>query len=305
MSNVPGAAVVVAESLDSGNAARSYIDWPAIIAGAVFASAISFVLFAFGSAVGLGILSPYRGEGAPALTAVLLSAVWVIFVAVGSFMSGAYLTGRLRRRFYDANEDESTRRDGAHGLLVWALAVLIGIVMAAGMTATLARSGAAAAGAAASAAGQAADGNFDMITDRLFRAGPDAAATDTTTTTTATSAATPAAGPSRGETRGEVDRILSGGVVRGDISTEDRGYIARLVSRETGLPPAEAEQRVNATLDSAIAEAKRVADIARKTGVMIAFLVAATLMVSAVGAYWAAARGGDHRDNNTDLGVFR
>ncbi|MGE0659350.1 MAG: hypothetical protein AB7F36_08220 [Reyranellaceae bacterium] len=301
MSNAPGAAVVVAESFDSGNAARSYIDWPAIIAGAVFASAISFVLFAFGSAVGLGILSPYRGEGAPALTAVLLSAVWVIFVAVGSFMSGAYLTGRLRRRFYDANEDESTRRDGAHGLLVWALAVLIGIVMAAGMTATLARSGAAAAGAAASAAGQA-DGDFDLVTDRLFRAAPDAAAS-TPASTTATGATE--TGPTRGETRGEVDRILSGGIVRGEISTEDRGYIARLVARETGLAPAEAEQRVNATLDSAIAEAKRIADIARKTGVMVAFLVAATLMVSAVGAYWAAARGGDHRDNNTDLGIFR
>lgn len=301
MSNAPGAAIVVAESFDSGNAARSYIDWPAIIAGAVFASAISFVLFAFGSAVGLGILSPYRGEGAPALAAVLLSAVWVIFVAVGSFMSGAYLTGRLRRRFYDANEEESTRRDGAHGLLVWALAVLIGIVMATGMTATLARSGAAAAGAAASAAGQA-DGDFDLVTDRLFRAAPDAAAS-TPASTTATGATE--AGPTRGETRGEVDRILSGGMVRGEISTEDRGYIARLVSRETGLAPAEAEQRVNATLDSAIAEAKRIADIARKTGVMVAFLVAATLMVSAVGAYWAAARGGDHRDNNTDLGIFR
>ena len=300
MSNAPGAAVVVAESFDSGNAARSYIDWPAIIAGAVFASAISFVLFAFGSAVGLGILSPYRGEGAPALAAVLLSAVWVIFVAVGSFMSGAYLTGRLRRRFYDANEDESTRRDGAHGLLVWALAVLIGIVMAAGMTASLARSGAAAAGAAASAAAQ--DGDFDLVTDRLFRAAPDAAASATATTT---ATGTTEAGSTRGETRGEVDRILSGGIVRGEISTDDRGYIARLVSRETGLAPAEAEQRVNATLDSAIAEAKRIADIARKTGVMVAFLVAATLMVSAVGAYWAAARGGDHRDNNTDLGIFR
>lgn len=289
MSNTSGA-IIVAEPGESGHGSGSYIDWPAIIAGAVLATAISFVLFAFGSAVGLGILSPYQGEGAPALTAVLLSAVWVIFVAVSSFMSGAYLTGRLRRRFHDANEAESTRRDGTHGLLVWALAVLIGIVLATGFVSTLARGGAAAVGAAASVAGDEA-GNFDLVTDRLFRAGPEGATPDAT-----------AGGPTRGETRGEVDRILSGGVARGEIGTEDRGYIARLVARETGLPPAEAEQRVNATLDAAIADAKRLADIARKTGVMVAFLFAATLMVSAVGAYWAAARGGDHRDNNTDLG---
>ena len=38
--------------------AASYVDWGAIIAGAVVASAIAFVLLTFGSAVGLTLTSP-------------------------------------------------------------------------------------------------------------------------------------------------------------------------------------------------------------------------------------------------------
>ena len=33
--------------------------------------------------------------------------------------------------------------------------------------------------------------------------------------------------------------------------------------------------------------------------VLAAFLTAASLLVSAVGAYWAAMKGGRHRDDNT------
>lgn len=296
-SGAAGAAIV--QSADAAEG-RSYVDWPAVIAGAVFASAISFVLFAFGSAVGLGILSPYSGEGAPGLAVVLLSGVWVIFVAVSSFMSGAYLCGRMRRRFYDASEAESTLRDGAHGLIVWGLAVLIGAFIATASIAGAARGGAAiaagaASGAATAAAGQGEGGTFDLITDALFRPGANPPAQ-----------AQAEGGPSRGEVRDEVDRMLARGLVRGEIAAPDRSYIAQLVSRETGMPQAEAEARVNSTLDTAIAEAQRAADVARKIGVLIAFLTAATLLIAGAASYWAAARGGDHRDNNTDLGpLFR
>ena len=38
------------------------VDWPAVIAGAVLATAISFVLFTFGAGLGLSITSPYPGR---------------------------------------------------------------------------------------------------------------------------------------------------------------------------------------------------------------------------------------------------
>src|SRR6201999_1604817 len=53
-------------------------------------------------------------------------AIWSIWVLVSSLIAGGYLAGRFRHRTYDATEHESDVRDGAHGLLVWALAALLG-----------------------------------------------------------------------------------------------------------------------------------------------------------------------------------
>lgn len=41
-----------------GLAVPSYIDWAAILAGAVFALAVSFVLISFGAGLGLSLTSP-------------------------------------------------------------------------------------------------------------------------------------------------------------------------------------------------------------------------------------------------------
>lgn len=278
----------------SGNT-RSYIDWPAIIAGAVLATAISFILFTFGSAIGLGIVSPYRGSAVPPMAAVMLSAVWVVFVATSSFMAGGYLTGRMRHRFYDASEGESNIRDGAHGLIMWALAVLLGAALAAGSLASLARAGStvAAGAAAGGAAAGEQSGSFDLVTDALFRPAANA---------TPPAPAQEGTGPSRSETRDEVDRMLARGIARGEIVADDRKYVAQLVARETGMPAAEAEARVNTIIDKTIADAKRTADIARKTAILVACLTATTLLVCGVAAYWSATRGGDHRDNARDLG---
>jgi hypothetical protein len=71
----------------------------------------------------------------------------------------------------------------------------------------------------------------------------------------------------------------------------------------------EAAARVNEVMtavDTAAAEAAEAAEAARKTGVIGAFLIAASFLVSAVGAWWAAQTGGNHRDNNVYFnGAFR
>jgi hypothetical protein len=44
----------------------------------------------------------------------------------------------------------------------------------------------------------------------------------------------------------------------------------------------------------------------RRTGVLAAFLTAASLLVSAAAAFWAAQMGGNHRDKGTEFpDVFR
>jgi len=78
----------------------SYIDWAAILAGAVFALALSILLMSFGASLGLSLTSPYEGEG--------LSAVWAT-IAVGIWF--AWVNGlRLRRRRLSVRAHAPSRR---------------------------------------------------------------------------------------------------------------------------------------------------------------------------------------------------
>jgi len=111
---------------------HSYIDWAAIIGGIVLASAISLVLLTFGSAVGLSFTNFRTFTGVAPIWVAIAAASWLLWVQISSFMAGGYMAGRMRRRFNDATEHESDVRDGAHGLLVWAGALVVGAIIAVG-----------------------------------------------------------------------------------------------------------------------------------------------------------------------------
>jgi hypothetical protein len=335
---------VVAAPVD--NDTGSYVDWAAIIGGIVLASALSILMLTFGSAVGLSFTNfNARPDVSPIFLGVA-AASWLLWVQVSSFMAGGYLTGRLRKRHGDGTEDESDVRDGAHGLLVWGGALILGAVLAvSGLGAAANVVGSAAAtltNAASNVAGDAAealDPNAYFI-DTLFRpaatAGAEtAAATETpaattetpaaTTETPAATTATPAASaattpapavatPSDDATtaastvngdaaRAETGRIFAHAAA-GELPESDRTYLAQLVAQQTGLSTEEARARVDevvTAIDTAKAEAAEAAETARKTSVIAAFLIAASFLVSAIGAYWAAQKGGNHRDKGTVL----
>ena len=66
-----------------GNAVAS---WPAIIAGAFVAAAVTVVLFALGSGLGFASISPWQGRGMGATAFVMTGAIWLIvtqWVAAG------------------------------------------------------------------------------------------------------------------------------------------------------------------------------------------------------------------------------
>ena len=119
--------------------------------------------------------------------------------------------------------------------------------------------------------------------------------------------ATAPQGTNPGDVRAETARILAASATTG-VSTDDKTYLAALVSRQTGLPQDQASARVDQVLksvDDAKAKAADAAETARKSAVLAAFLAAASLLVSAVGAYWAAMKGGKHRDEGTEFtGMF-
>ena len=129
---------VLSTTINTDNTA--YVDWAAIIAGAVIAAAISFVLYAFGTGIGLSVASPYPSESVSASVFAILLCLWVLVVALMSFLAGGYFTGLLIKRRVGL-EHEREMRDGMHGALSWALAVLLGALIAAWTVAGIAKTG--------------------------------------------------------------------------------------------------------------------------------------------------------------------
>lgn len=281
--NLPVAAVVSGDD-------RSYVDWPAIFAGAVLATAISFVLITFGSAIGLSMSSAEPGSGVSLSWLAIVAGLWLLWVQISSFLAGGYLTGRLRRRHGDATEHESDVRDGSHGLVMWALGLLVGALIAfwgIGGTLSAITGAAGAAGQGVGAAAGQVVAELDpnqLLVDRTLRAGPNAT------------------GQVGEETRGEVGRILISAVTEGGLDDGDRQYLVSIVSARAGIPPEEAEQRIDQIVAQAQAledDAREIAETTRRIGMVAVFMAAASLLVSGVAAYFGATLGGKHRDQQT------
>jgi hypothetical protein len=275
----------------------SYIEWGAVFGGAFVAAALSFLLLAFGSAVGLSVASPWSNPGTVATTLGFGTAIWFILAALACFIAGGYLAGRMRARRGDATEHEVEVRDGIHGVLVWAVAVVMGAVLSALITASIARSGAemgatvasSMATAASAASPQASDTANPMryYVDKLYRSNsqPDGSPSDR---------------------RAEASHILVAGAASGEVPAADRTYLAQSVAVQTGLDPKAAQNRVTAVLAEvkkaaveAETAAREAANTARKVAAVAGFLAAATLLISAAAAWWAAGLGGQHREAET------
>jgi hypothetical protein len=274
--------------------ASSYLDWPAVFAGAVVASAISLVLITFGSAIGLSLASPFDNTGMSAVGLAIALGLWLVWVQVSSFMAGGYVTGRMRRRAYDASEHESDVRDGMHGLVMWGTGVLVGALF-------LALSASGAANTAATAVGGAAQAAVENVADQAQDANPISYAVNT-------AFRTQRADPANGEAaRSQALAIVARGVANGEVPEADRTYLAQVIAAQTGVPEDQAKTRVDTMITNAQAaadEAKAKAERAKHFAVIAAFIAAASLAVSAAGAYWAAGMGGRHRDEGTVLPMW-
>jgi hypothetical protein len=255
-----------------GLAVSSVVDWPAIIAGAIVAAAVSFVATTFSSAIGLTVASPYAGPRQELFF--IAAGLWLVFIVVSSFAAGGYITGRLRRRVQNVSQHETDIRDGIHGLTMWAVAVVVGGVLATASLGSASKTG-------TSSVQQAATGLSDRYVDLLLRGDGD----------------TRRGGPGvTEETRAIVSRLVLENPA-GNFSTDDKAYLTNVISSSTALHPSQASDRVVAVATEMKADANK----ARKIGVFVAFLSAATLAVAAATA-WAATRvGGHHRDGDVDL----
>lgn len=257
----------------------SYIQWGPVIAGAISAAALAFVLHSFGAAIGLaaGSTAPTWRDASMALW--LLSGLYLILVALAAYGLGGYVAGRLRAPLTGGSADEIEVRDGAHGLLTWALATLLTALLI-GLTVTaMTRLAAPSAGSAGPAASVAGENIIAYDLDKLFRSERRPADADMS------------------YTRSEAARVLLTSSSHRGVLADDRTYLTRLVAARTGAVLADAERRT----DTAIANARDNINRARRSGVILAFMIGAAALLGAAAAWFAAGVGGRDRDAGTAL----
>ena len=191
------------------NSGRCFLEWSPIVLGALAATALSSVLLGFGVTIGLGISStaPTWRDASAALA--ILSDLYLILQAIISFGVGGYLAGRVRDTTGGRTTvvEETERADGVHGLGAWALAAVMGAILATLIgTASVSRTSSAQSGSQATAAEPLL--SYDL--DRLFRASRRAPNADLSAE------------------RAEAGRILLTTSSHSGLTSDDRTYLSRL-----------------------------------------------------------------------------
>jgi hypothetical protein len=274
----------------------SGVSWGAILAGAAAAAALSLILVLLGFGLGFSAVSPWANEGVSAKSLGISTIVWLAFTQIVASGLGGYIAGRLRVKWAYMHSDEVYFRDTAHGFLAWCVATLVTATLVAGSVSSVigggVQAGANMVGGAASAATQAAGvaaGNTDSdqygyFIDSLFRDDRPAAVSDDAA-------------------RGTVTRIFARSLSDGQLSAEDRTYLAQLVAQRTNLTQADAERRVDEvyartqkTLADAKQAAQEAADTAAKVAAWSTLWMFVALLAGAFFASLAATFGGRRRD---------
>jgi len=245
------------------------LQWTPIIAGALTATAVSSILVTFAATVGLGVSSaaPTWRDASVALW--MLSGIYLILQALISFGCGGYIAGRTRAPVASGNVEDVERRDGLHGVAAWALAVVLGVLLAAfiGMAANRSTT-------LTMPASTTEPTVISYEIDHLFRATRRPPNVDLS----------PA--------RAEAGRILLTSSSHSGVSSDDRAYLVQLVTTTTGLTGPDAERRV----DTVIADARKAISRTRASTIILAFSVATALLLGAAAGWAGAETGGRHRD---------
>jgi hypothetical protein len=302
---IVGDHVEVIEARNAGWGALSWsgLSWSGVIAGVFTAMAVSFLFIALGSGIGFSLASPFSSSPSTG-TLTLLGALWLVFAQAVGFATGGYVAARLRRDPMLVHTGETKFRDGATGLVVWAIVVVATSILLAGAiakagsaAATTATAGVAAAGAGAGAASQAS--SIDYYADALLRTGPQAVAANASAPGTPTPGATPSnvAANNPAMMHAQVVRILLTAVASNGLSADDRTYLAQIVSARTGMSQDDAQKRVDDVVNRARASVTDAAEKARQAAEYLSFWTFMSLLFGAVCAALGGMLGGDLRDD--------
>jgi hypothetical protein len=193
---------------------RPSFEWSAVLAGGVIAAATTFFLIVVGAAIGLSLAGTRNLSGAHSF--LTIGAIYFLAAQAFGFALGGYAAGRLMRPAPESR-DEHFRAD-VHGLGVWSIAIVIGLMFAglatvAGLTAI---SGAGAAPAARQP--------MAYWADRLLAGAPES---------------------DYAARNGQVARLLTA-VIAHPQNTEDHNRLQDLVAAQNRMAPEEAAAQVDA-----------------------------------------------------------
>jgi hypothetical protein len=269
---------IVSEIPGKNEAYSAGVSWPAVIGGAFVSAALALILLSLGTGLGFSSISPWSNMGAVASTIGKAAIAWLIVTQIVASAMGGYLAGRLRTKWVNVHTDEVYFRDTAHGLLVWAL----GLVVTAAFLASAATS--LAGGTIQRSATPVADAETPglnlntypnaYIIDTLFRSNGSVSDRNDTLA------------------RGEAERILTHAMRQGALPAADQTYLAQMVSARTGLNQSEAENRVS----DAFVQAQQSAETARKGLAHLSLWLFVALLSGAFCASYAGTIGGRQRD---------
>jgi hypothetical protein len=297
--------ITTAEVDDLDDEPTSGVSWPAIFAGAAAAAALSLVLVVLGVGLGFSAASPWALTRESVAAAGAAALGWLAFTQIAASSLGGYLAGRLRVRWVNVHRDEVWFRDTAHGLLAWAVASLVTAAFLgsalAGLLAGATQAGGEALKSAASAATSAIAGNGGAAASS---GAPEFASTDYFVDTLFRSDTAQAPDPNDAQTRAEALRIFANDMRVGTMGPDDVRYLGQVVTRRTGLTPADAEKRVadaftqaSKALVTAQTAARQAADDARRAAAYSALWMFVALLAGAFCASLAALAGGRQRDD--------
>ncbi|HEY8948535.1 MAG TPA: hypothetical protein VIM56_06595 [Rhizomicrobium sp.] len=282
--NEDGAATIVSGGNDNDGFFTHRFSWSSAFAGAVLATAVTIFLLALGSGFGLALTSPQHVATPTFLT---LGAVYFLAAQAFGFAAGGHLAGRLIGPTPETAKEEEFR-SAAHGLVVWALAVVA--------TATLIAVGSFAAGGSALAVAasssksgaQSAPMTNEYVAywvDMLFRpanpsqamlGGVQFAQADTGNATDAAPQTNPAATPSpdlpeatppaANKTPEEAPASSSVTIDSGQTPTQQPQGSTRLPPKDTEIPPTPTGFTPPASLSADKAEVSRIFDVGMTNG---------------------------------------
>jgi hypothetical protein len=100
----------------------STVEWSPIIAGTLLACAVSAILTHFGNGLGLSFTN-LKSDDLVTAHSVFALGLWLLWTQISASLMGGYLAGRMLSPWGAGHESEL--RDGAHGLIVWALSTVL------------------------------------------------------------------------------------------------------------------------------------------------------------------------------------